>query len=151
MVEIKETIERQTESLIKKVLDKEESDTREGAMSPTGTTQLEFGDRTVKEVMVAFNSEMKELSDIINELTALIVQMLSEKKQVKAQLVKELDLREQIEKAIEKQDIDRMTTDMLIMKIKLLQSQLDNIDSVFKEKESIKQSSYGREILTQLK
>ena len=61
--------------------------------------------------------------------------------------MKELDLREQIEKAIEQQDIDRMTTDMLIMKIKLMQSHIDNIDQVFKEKDTLK----SKDILSHLK
>lgn len=61
--------------------------------------------------------------------------------------MKELDLREQIEKAIEQQDIDRMTTDMLIMKIKLMQSHIDNIDQVFKDKDIPK----SKDILSQLK
>lgn len=76
MIEIKEDIERQTENLIKKVLDKEEVDKRPGsALSPSGT-QFMFCDQKVNDVLTAFNGEMKELSDILKELTALIVQML---------------------------------------------------------------------------
>lgn len=48
-------------------------------------------------------SEMKELLEVLKELSALIYQMISEKKQLNAQLKSEIDLRQQIETALESQ------------------------------------------------
>ena len=80
-------------------------------------------------------SEIKELSEVVRDLASLVAQMVSEKRQLQASLRAELELREQIESALERQEEENLSPDLLIMKIKTLEHGLRQLTACMNEAE----------------
>lgn len=76
-------------------------------------------------------AELKEMQEVLKDLKKLVQQMLLEKQQLRAQLNCELDLRGQIEKALEDQDSEGLSRELLIMKVKTLEHAVNGIQNIF--------------------
>eukprot|EP00347_Sterkiella_histriomuscorum_P022602 403337865 len=147
---VKDEIEKNLEDIVKRVLERDEQlitfdssgnqesnnqDSKNQQLFTSQTTlqkfQEGFSSRKIQDIMRCEISEVKELLEVLKDLKNLINQMLQEKKQLKVQLQSELDLRAQIEKALENQELEGLSPDLLIMKIKTLEHVIDGIQSIF--------------------
>ncbi len=98
LILVKDDIEKQLEQLVKKVLEKEDESGELGGLFGNGQSTLSkfkegFSNRKIQDIIRNEISELKELGDVVRDLSSLIVQTVSDKRQMKASLSAELELR----------------------------------------------------------
>jgi len=64
---------------------------------------------------------MKEMGEVVKELTALVGNILTDKAAIASQLATEREIRQQIDNALQKQSTEELPMELLIMKITLLE------------------------------
>ncbi|CDW87568.1 UNKNOWN [Stylonychia lemnae] len=144
---VKDEIEKQMEDLVKRILDKDDTEARDQQLFKSQTAMNKFkegfSNRKIQDIMRCEIAEVKEMLEVLRDLSSLIMQMISEKRQLKVQLQAELELRNQIEKALDNQELECLSPDLLIMKIKTLEHVLNGIQSIFNQSDNNNQSLNG--------
>ena len=95
---VKDEIEKQLECLVKRVLEKGDESGEIGGLFSHGQSTLAkfkegFSNRKLQDIIRNEISEMKELGDVVKDLSSLILQTVTDKRQMKASLDAELELR----------------------------------------------------------
>jgi len=80
---VKDDIEKQMESMVRKILEREDEGSNE-KMFPSALTKFKegFSNRKIQDIMRQELSEIKELAEVVRDLASLLTQMVSEKKQI---------------------------------------------------------------------
>lgn len=77
--------------------------------------------KATSEVLRQSVVDMREMGEVVKELTQLVGNIMSERVLVGQQLQNEREMRQQIDQALEKQSMEQLPTELLIMKVTILE------------------------------
>ena len=91
--------------------------------------------RTTGDVLKTTVREMREMSEVLRELTGLIVNQVNEKKSLLQALTDEREFRQNLDKAMNKSGtLSDLTPDLLIMKVAVLEDQFKRLEKLVSHK-----------------
>lgn len=142
----KEDLERLTEALVTRVVGNGSNNaggcrTTERSMAAGAYSIMETGEslqvnnssaqtqkRSNQEVLRSTILDLREMSEVLKELTHLIIGILTEKALIDQRLAEERELKASIDRALVKHS--ELTPDLLIMKISILEDQLQKLGKI---------------------